>query len=616
MLRRLTFPTSIFLLTCFGVFVLPFLLAPPAIAGVSAANAAGFNNKVAAVAGALLSVMVLLKEVRWPSMKPSQHGGETGDLPWWLVLLLAALCGALTGIFGRLIVLSQQRYLNDAGYFMEQIGSHAEYGRRLYDQIEFPYGPLLFYVPILLRWLFAPFHLSLAGAYFTTLVLEQITGFLMVGYILHSLPIRRVWKLLTLIFCVPLTIELSFGLNHTFFRFAIAPAFLVLAATRVRLWATCLCLFAGQIISFAVSPEMGFAFAIAGTCYAAIRLWLEGRLWLVAVATPTVATTLFLIAAGGAYLRMLKLFAHGLYNLIVEPLPHILIFLFALVWLVPLLLASFFHDRRPEAPMLGSLYIFGLVLLPVAFGRADPGHVLFNGLMLFFLSLVGVDAWKHHLQVIWVSGVACMFLWTAYLDTVAFQGEFRGVIHYDVLHHAPHGIQQVGFRISKLISPAGAEHYFSVAYDADQPFDATLLRAVTGGAKIATPDPLPLKIEVALKQLGQYVPSFYCFQIAVLDATSEERKIEEVNRLEWALIPKGAFETSETPASTAAWLGFALPYRMKRQPYVAGVCFEENLRINWRPVAEIGEYQVYKRNELLDSRTGRLCLTHNLSDGR
>lgn len=371
MLRRWAFAFGVLFLTCLGVFVLPFLLPPPIIEGVSAANAAGFNNRVAALAAAILSLIVFFKELRWPSRKVNEERNDDGPLQLSVVLAVAIVCGGFIAVLGWLIVLSHLRYIGDAGYFIEQISSHTDYGRKLYDQIEFPYGPLLFYIPIFLRKVFSPFHVSLAGAYFTTLVLEQVVGLLMVGYIVKSLPMRRSWRILALILCALVAIELSFGLNHTFFRFAAAPAFLVLTARCCRPWAAWLCLFVGQVFTLSISPEMGFAFAVAGTAYAVIRLT-EGSTWLVCAVTPLVATLLFLMAAGGGYLRMLKLFSHGLYNLIVEPLPYIFIFLFALVWLVPVMLASFFRDRRPEALMLSVLYIFALVLLPVAFGRADP----------------------------------------------------------------------------------------------------------------------------------------------------------------------------------------------------------------------------------------------------
>jgi hypothetical protein len=606
MLRRWAFAFGVLFLTCLGVFVLPFLLPPPIIKGVSAANVAGFNNRVAALAAAILSLIVFFKELRWPSRKVNEERNDDGPLQSSVVLAVAIVCGGFIAVLGWLIVLSHFRYIGDAGYFIEQISSHADYGRKLYDQIEFPYGPLLFYIPIFLRKVFSPFHLSLTGAYFTTLVLEHVLGLLMVGYIIKSLPMRRTWKILALILCALVAIELSFGLNHTFFRFAAAPAFLVLTARCSKPWAAWLCLFVGQVITLSISPEMGFAFAVAGTAYAVIRLT-EGNTWLVCVATPLVATLLFLMAAGGGYLRMLKLFSHGLYNLIVEPLPYIFIFLFALVWLVPVMLASFFRDRRPEALMLSVLYLFALVLLPVAFGRADPGHVLFNGFVLFFLSMVGVSTWKPKPQMVWVTCVSFVFIWAAYIDTRPNELNFRGVIHYDVLRFGSDGIKNAAFRLTKAISPSAAEHYFSVVFDEDQPFDIKKLQSVVGGSKVATPDAVPMRVEESLKQSGQYVPSFYCFGTAVLDAASEQRKIEEVNSSTWALIPNGVNRISETPENTGIYLGFSLPYQTKHRPYVSGVCFDDNLRANWRPIAKVGEYQIYRRNDVLARNYDHSC---------
>jgi hypothetical protein len=38
-----------------------------------------------------------------------------------------------------------------------------------------------------------------------------------------------------------------------------------------------------------------------------------------------------------------------------------------------------------------------------------------------------------------------------------------------------------------------------------------------------------------------------------------------------------------------------LPYRTKREPYVIGRRFEENLKANWQPYSAVGKYEVYRR---------------------
>ena len=62
-------------------------------------------------------------------------------------------CGCMVALLSYLIAISGQHY-GDGRYFIRQITMHVEYGRRLYDQIELPYGPLLFYGPVIVHVLF------------------------------------------------------------------------------------------------------------------------------------------------------------------------------------------------------------------------------------------------------------------------------------------------------------------------------------------------------------------------------------------------------------------------------------------------------------------------------
>ncbi|MDQ2835681.1 MAG: hypothetical protein M3Y50_18450, partial [Acidobacteriota bacterium] len=64
------------------------------------------------------------------------------------------------------------------------------------------------------------------------------------------------------------------------------------------------------------------------------------------------------------------------------------------------------------------------------------------------------------------------------------------------------------------------------------------------------------------------------------------------------------FTTEETQASADALMGVALPYRAKREPYVAGVRFRENLHRNWQEVGRVDGFLVYC-NTLRNARCGR-----------
>ena len=512
-----------------------------------------------------------------------------------LVLGVVLFAGALVALYARLVFIAHVRYPGDAAYFIGQMSAVADYHRKLYTGVEFPYGPLLFYVPIWVRALLAPFHVSLAGAYFIVLVLEQMTGIWLVAYTVNNLPIARRLKIIIFLACAVHAVQLALGMNYTFVRFATPLATFIFAARRRRVWAVASLIAAGQALNLAISPEIGFAFGAGAVVYGLYRLVTCGRAWLAAAVAPLVGAAVFLLVAGPGYLRMLGLFSRGLYNFIVEPLPYILVFLVALVWLVPIMLAEFFRQRRPEAPLLAALFVISVALLPVAFGRADPEHVLFNGLGIYLLSMVAISSYRRTQQIMWTAAVVAVSLWSEAINARVFQYDFRAVLHYDVLHYASPGMKQRALRLVQNISPAAGARYLTATFDDERPFDVAKLQGIVGDDPVATPVMLRRGVEEQLQRSGQYRPSFYWYYVGVLDYGAEMRRINEFNQSKWALIPTGSRELlSETPATLRGIAGFALPYRVKRQPYVAGELFYDNLQANWQPAGEVDGYTVYR----------------------
>jgi hypothetical protein len=598
--KRWYFRLCIFLATCFGVFILPFLLPPPALAGISAANVAGFNNKVSSLAAAALGAFVFFAALRTPHLKRERNNAGFGKLPPALVLTTTLFCGGMVAMLSYLIAISHQQYV-DGGYFIRQISMHIDYGRKLYDQIEFTYGPLLFYGPVIVHSLLSPLHASTTTAYYLTLVLEAVVGFLLVVYALNRLPILRRWKVVFLLLALLHTYPFNFGLNYTFLRFVLPIAFLILAARQSRPWPLAACLFAGQIASLSLSPEAGFAFGASSIAYATYYVFTAGKAWLVAVGAPLAATVAFLLLTGGGYLRMLKLFARGIANFIVEPIPYILVFLFALVWLIPVTLARFFREGRQEAPLLAALYIFSVALLPVAFGRADPGHVFFSGFGIYLLSLVAISEWRPAPQVAWITCVVLVLTWTAYMDDQVYWGMLRTRIRYDTAHWQDDAVMRAAHVFTQKVSPAAARQIFSVGANdfVDYlPFDLKRLQAIVGNEPVELPLSLPLPVQEALKRSGQFVPTFYDCEWSILDASAEDRQLEEMHASRWVLLPQGPITTwTETPASIAPYLGQRLPYRMKREPYAVRRRLAEDLKANWQPYGEVGKYEVYRRRD-------------------
>jgi hypothetical protein len=574
--------------TCFGVFVLPLLLPPAYIQGVSASNLAGFNNKVAALAAACLGTLVFFLGLKWPrviglrdvpwAQVEGLHGNEYGRLSRGVVSAVVLLWGSAIFLFGLQIIRLGIRYLNDWGYFIDRAGMYEDFGRRLYTQIEFSYGPLLFYSPVIMRAALRPFHVSEAGSYLATLVVLSIVGLLLMVYVIDHLPMSRRWKtVIFLLFAIGMFIG-NMGINYTPIRFVTPLALLVMVSQRERAWAAALWIFAGQALCLGLSPEIGFAFLVSSFAYALYLCFTRGRAWGLAVVASLLSTTAFLLVAGGPYLRMVGMISRGVYGFPVEPLPYILLFLFAMVWLVPVRLAGFFRQRRPEAPMLAAFYVVSLALLPAAFGRADPGHVLWDGLAVFLLSAVAISSEREWEQIAWGGCLTITILWMCNINRRVNWFEIKPVLCS-----------------AALDCRAAVEGRKPMHVSDDRGFSLSQLQAIVGHDPVATPEEIPLSVERALRESGQYTPTFYNFSMSLLDAGAEERQIQDLNKSEWALIPAGKrYGYVERPEDLKFALGIQLPYRTRRPVYAVGLRLEQNLAENWRVRGRVGEYLVYE----------------------
>ncbi len=585
--RQAAFPLGVLLAACFGVFLLPFLLPPPAFQGVSAANSAGFNNKIASVVAAFLGVFVfaysLLGKRAVGELRTSVFGKR---LPVSLIVLVPAVVLAGMALVCFLICHLSLPYRDDTGYFVHQMTMHSVFGHKLYDQVELPYGPLLYYPPLWLQSLLSPLHLSLRASYFACLIIESVTGLLLLAYVINALPLSRFWRIGYFLLGAVGALPVNLGVNYTFFRFIPVFAFLVYVTepTRTVRTAAVVCL-VGQAVCFGISPEMGFAFFVSITAYAVYRAYQGGLAWLTLLLSSLCSCGIFFLAVGSSYLKLFKLFARGLLNIPVEPVPICLIFLGALIWIAPRALARSWLNRNADSPRLTTLYVASLALLPAALGRADPWHIFWNGFIVLLLAGVGVCAMPMRYQAAWAAALCLLVGWTVVINGRFYRGEIKPVIHIGLhrLRQGRRGLQRP--LTKKELDDCGD----------DGTFDLSKLQTIVGHDRVATPFGLPLAPEAALMNSGQFTPSYFSARSAILDGSTEEADVKEFNTSKWALIPEGsAFATKETPEELRNVLGLQLPYRSIRKPYVAGGRFADNISHHWELVGRVGNYKVYE----------------------
>jgi hypothetical protein len=531
--------------------------------------------------------MVFLLALKWPCVLGDEGLGagagtsiqEQGQIPRPVVVAAVLLWGIAVFLFGAQIIRSGIRYEYDWGYFLNRISVHTEFGRKLYSEMEFAYGPLLADFPVWVRAILSPLHVSAVGAYLVTLVLEVMGGLWLVAYVIDNLPMSRRWKAVIFLIVAAGMLVGNMGPNYTFIRFGPQLIFLVRAWKCRREWEAALWIFAGQALCLGVSPEIGFAFFV-GILVFALHRFFEGRKWALTAAASLLSTAVFLVVEGWPYLHRVAISAHGIYSFPVEPGPFLLVFLFALVWLVPVCLAEFCKQRRVEAPMLTALYAMSLALLPAGFGRADPGHIYWNGTSVLLLSAVAISSKRRWQQIAWGGSLAVVTLWMCAINWELNSFEMKPVLHAEI----------AGLR--DLVKGRG----LTVRHSDDNGFSMQGLQAIVGDDPVATPDEVPLPVEKSLRASRQYTPSFYNFWFNLFDRDAEDRQISEFNQSKWALIPANeTYGYVERPEDMKHVLGIDLPYRTRRPVYAVGLRFEKNLEDNWQVHGKVGDYLIYER---------------------
>jgi hypothetical protein len=563
-LRVAVLALAIGTLAAIGIFLLP-LLFPPSRPSVSAAYTAGFNNRVAVAAAVLVAVLSFALAWKF-RLFPSRTGDPDREpVPLRLLISCAAASAAFTATLGYLLCRVGMASV-DNRYFLEYMDDVSRYHQRIYVDFSFIYGPLLLYFPLFAHWLLRRFHIGIEGSYYVALMVANVLGLVILWLTLEALPVSRKVKSITLCLFTIMSMCPVMGMNYTLIRF-LAPFSTLLFASKIKnTLLVAFAFFIGASLQLGISPELGFAFAAGACFYAICMIAKHGPAWIPALIAPLVGAGAFLLVAGPNYLDSMRKFSHGDFNLVLEPLGYVILFLIATVWLVPRMLAGDFWRRRPEAVLLASLFVVCLALIPPAFGRCDPLHVFFNGAGMFVLASVAISGYSERARKLWFFCFACSLLWMQLVNYV----------------HRPDVKRAIGL------------------HPVDLPknwIDISQLESIIGDAKISVPFPIPFGVESQLKQSGHFIPDRECFNLLVTNADAESARTARMDQAQWALIPKKDPRYWETPHSTSPILGIGYKfYPRRRTPYVYGAILLNELETHWTRVATVGDWIVYRQN--------------------
>jgi hypothetical protein len=593
------------LLAYYALFRLPFRF-PPRQQLMSASYTFGFNNGVAIVAmmGLLGAVTVFYLLHRGKATEPpirfaigrTLRGRRMLAVAFGLVALFyAALTFALYlyNVHAAPQLMWETRHLLHRTWLMDVYGLHP------YTEVAAEYGPVITYAPLYMYWLLKPLGASRELAYFTSFLLLQLAGLWCVSYVLSSAVMPARGRLVAFVILAVAGFELYMGVNGVLVRYLLPFASLLFGHRALawmgshqghtRYWvgttAIVLLLSASNVL---LSPDTGVAFAIAWLGYGVLMIRRERRVLIVSLIALIIAALLCWIFLPVAYYGTLLRFSEGANNWPLLPAPHLVLYILTLFMIVPTLLAASVREWAtgdiPGAAMCGALGLLCIVMAPGALGRCDPPHVLNYGIGASMLLMIRLANISRAAFAAYVAGYAGVFM--IWMQVVNLQVYYQ--ISPQVLLSRD-GIARVSQRLRTVTSTS-------------HPTKATL-SALDRYPRLGLPfasfgDPAVEKYVLSRRQLE---PEYYVSIVGVYNAAALERKLRDVGKAEYLLVPRG-FTTRALGNPCAgylknlrAWFLYPAKLPCRADPLDPMTTLRLFIADHYIPVKQVGSWLVMRR---------------------
>jgi hypothetical protein len=578
-----------------AVFVLPWYVPVPGPPSLSDSYMAGFNNRVAQLAVIAMAGGLALMAWRRRSRSSTPRQGV------WLAGAVAdarvdtraanavyALAAASAFVFSWLAIPTY--FYGEKGYFLDRM-AYVAAGYSPYRDFEFPYGPLFLYLASWSRSLFRLLGLSASASYLIVYIPLFLVGFVVLRFVVERVRLPRAWRtLLFVAIAAQAVINETMGLNYTLLRFATPVASVLLVHARFSVgigtgrpprWLRMVTLaFAVVALNLAISPELGIAVFLALAVYLVVVARDERRESLAALAAYAAAPLALLMLLPRDWLTSLLTFAGGGLDLLVLPGPPMLVYL-AGVALVAAWIPRLLDAPRPDAAATLAIATLAIVLVPVALGRADAGHVMWNSVPLVLLAAAA----------------------TARISRAAFRAYLTTFAAVYLLAHALHFGALYGGTLPRP-EPAVLS-----------PLTADQRRALDAYPALAAPYGFVDETGFYLADTGALLSSYYA-RLPVDDAGVEVWR-SYMDRAPFAIVPADLFPDIPDPTNETLWqqrsVGelnwqltmFPMTLRARNELPNVPLLMDRYLRANYERAGAVRDYLILKRTTPLSAAVGR-----------
>lgn len=592
------------LLTYYLLFRFPFLF-PPRQQLVSASYAFGFNNAVAILAMAgLLGLVTLFKLIR---------RGESVDLPIEFPSQLAVTKparAAFAVIALSYTILTWAMYIYDVRvapplmwetrHLLHRTLLMDVYGMQPYTQVAAEYGPILTYAPSITYWLLRPLGAAHEQTYFVAHLLLNLLGLCCVYYLLTRARMPSGARIAAFIILATAGFAPWMGLNGVLARYLLPFASLLLGHRIIMVTLSRrneLAWLSGAIVSVLLllignvllSAETGVAFATAWLCYAGFSIRSDFRV-LLASFTALVGAALFCwLFLPVEYYGTLLRFSQGANNLPLLPAPHLLLYILTLLLLVPSLLAVSIHSWKTgeeAAAICGAFGILCVVMSPGALGRCDPPHALLFGLGTSTLLMIRLANISRGSFAAYAIAYAAVFIF--FLEVVNL------LIFYGISPKTLRSAHPLAAVMQKFRSASDTKHPDIAMLSKLDYYPALGLPYASFG------DPA---VERYVVTHGKLESEYYVGTVGIYNAAELERKLREVSKAEYLLVPS-RLDARGSPGNPCAgylkalrgWFLYPAKLPCRAEPLNPAESLKSLIVNNYKPVEQVGSWWVLRRN--------------------
>jgi len=576
------------------IFYLPFFIPPTKLTG-SDSYVFGFNNRIA-----ILSVILSIFIFYWigiklygksgnlqPSLFIGSEKSKNSCVNRWVYIAFAILYSATTLI---IYFITQGYWYGEEAYFIRKI-EFVLMGKILYKDIEFGYGPALAYLPAYFHLIMSSFGFSLQGSYYLFYALTSLSGLAFLAYVINKFNISGKYKNVIFSAIAFTGWNETMGLNYVFIRFITPFACILFIHSmlfhNITIKALCnklkvilLILFSifSLFINLAISPEIGISYCLILFAYILYLIFTGFRQYIYCLILLFLIPIIFFFFPK-EYLNSIINFTSGGNNFPVVPALYIIFYLFSLFYLMPLLIRGLKYGGN-DSPLIITLIIFNILMVPGALSRCDSGHVFYYGLSV--LILTPIILLLNHSERYTRYYIFCLIL-----IFLCFK------ISY--------------FRMS------GEKAFLEFTFFATGRYLGYLPPPSYNFQKLEKYKDINIGVPIMINEgLHNYLKSKNKFQsdyfmdIPLWMAEEEfSRKIRELEENEFLLIPKGymLLETYDDTNERKAYLRqlFLYPFNCKPQrvPFQPHVKLMEYVKSHYEIIDEVEEYYLMRKKKVL-----------------